>query len=293
MRLQNTSMVIALAMVLASANTFAQSKQYQRKQPDAGSAPTTAAPAGAPKASAAAPGAKPGAPAAGGTPAAAGAPTDQKSDKLDISDLEQKYWAPKDTDFSVVQNRTYTKAKRFALSLQTGPAVNDPFNAGFNYAGKLNYYLDERYGFEFQFIKADLTDSDSTKKFKTQLSGGDVPPDFNRPENFYGVGFNWVPFYAKMSVLGSKIIYFDMQFTPLLGISQYEQQNQVKESKKTAFTYGLDITQYYFVSKTLAYRFDYQNRWSHQDVLAYQTGIKKRSETDNTSLFLLGVTLFF
>ena len=40
-----------------------------------------------------------------------------KTDKVDISDLEQKYWAPKDTDFSVVQNRTYTKEKRFTFSL--------------------------------------------------------------------------------------------------------------------------------------------------------------------------------
>ncbi len=29
-------------------------------------------------------------------------------------------------------------------------------------------------------------------------------PDFNRPMNYMGVGFNWVPFYAKMSFLGSK-----------------------------------------------------------------------------------------
>ena len=32
------------------------------------------------------------------------------SDKLDIKKLEQKYWAAKDDDFSVVQNRRYVKA---------------------------------------------------------------------------------------------------------------------------------------------------------------------------------------
>src|ERR1700731_3336923 len=52
-------------------------------------------------------------------------------DKVDISDLENKYWAPKDTDFSVVQNRTYTKAHRFALSALIGPIVNDPYSTGY------------------------------------------------------------------------------------------------------------------------------------------------------------------
>ncbi|MEO0335372.1 MAG: hypothetical protein AAF202_03205, partial [Pseudomonadota bacterium] len=41
-------------------------------------------------------------------------------DRVDISDLENKYWAPKDTDFKVVQNRLYTKEKRFSLSTGIG-----------------------------------------------------------------------------------------------------------------------------------------------------------------------------
>jgi hypothetical protein len=32
------------------------------------------------------------------------------SEKVDVTDLEKKYWASKDTDFSVVQNRVYSKA---------------------------------------------------------------------------------------------------------------------------------------------------------------------------------------
>ncbi len=75
------------------------------------------------------------------------APEAKKDEKLDITDLEQKYWAPKDTDFSVVQNRTYTKAGRVALSL-SGPIVNDPFSSGYNPSVKVNYYFSERYGVE-------------------------------------------------------------------------------------------------------------------------------------------------
>ena len=55
---------------------------------------------------------------------------DKGGDKLDLKKLEDKYWAAKDTDFSVVQNRTYTKEGRAFLSLSYGPLMNDPYSYG-------------------------------------------------------------------------------------------------------------------------------------------------------------------
>src|SRR5690349_4425346 len=101
----------AFALFLISSVSFGQSDQYKREKP-AAKKEDSKKDAG-----------KPGAPAAPGT----AAKPDDKSDKLDISDLEQKYWAPKDTDFSVVQNRTYTKAGKLGVSLMTGPIINDTF----------------------------------------------------------------------------------------------------------------------------------------------------------------------
>lgn len=277
MRLQSTTLSFLIAATLASANAFAQSKQYQRKKP--------AEPA--PVANSAAPSAK-------NAKTDANAAAQPAGDKLDISELEQKYWAPKDTDFGVVQNRTYTKAGRFAISGMTGPIVNDPYNAGFSYGLLGNYYFDERYGVEVQYIKSDLTNSDAMKEF-TKLSGGTVYPDFNRPMTFYSVGFNWVPIYAKMSLLGQKIIYFDMQFTPLIGMSSYEQQNNQGVGKeKTTFTYGVDVTQYFFFDKNWALRFNLQNRWSKQDIIGYKSTSNQtlRKDSDHTSLFLFGFTYF-
>jgi outer membrane beta-barrel protein len=271
-----------IACAFAPASAFAQSKQYQRKQKSAEPSPT-AAPAGAPATSTDATGTKPGT-----APVAA-----EKSEKLDISELEQKYWAPKDTDFSVVQNRTYTKANRYAVSLLGGPIVNDPYNSGFSVALAGNYYFNERYGVELQYIDSSgLKDSDAVEEF-CGLSGGCVLPDFNRPVTFYGAGFNWVPIYAKMSLLGSRIIYFDMQFTPILGMSTYEQQNNIGAGKeKTAFTYGIDVTQYFFFDKNLALRFNLQNRWSKQDIIEYDGTNKVRTDNDHTALFLFGLTYF-
>ena len=42
--------------------------------------------------------------------------TSATEEKVDISDLEQKYWAPKDVEFNVVQNRLYSKAGRFGIT---------------------------------------------------------------------------------------------------------------------------------------------------------------------------------
>ncbi len=275
---QNTFIVafVASLLSLTSAQVFAQSKQYRRAKPAAKAAPAHADKKGSDKT-------KPGAKA------------EDKSDKLDISDLEQKYWAPKDTDFSVVQNRTYTKAGRYAFSFMTGPIVNDQWSSGFNYGFKVNHYFDERYGVELTYVDSQLEDSDAISKFAT-LSGGGVKPDYNRDTSYIGLGFNFVPFYAKMSFLGKKIIYFDMQITPHIGISKYEQQTDKSLSQngneESSFSYGLDITQYFFFHKNFAFRVDLHNRWYTQDVLAYQTGLKARDEKANTTMFLFGFTYF-
>lgn len=280
MRLQNTHFTtwILLSLMVVSAPAFGQSQTYKRK--------TTTPAATTPATSAI----KTDAKSSSGT---ATTPAQPDSEKLDISELEQKYWAPKDTDFSVVQNRTYTKAKRYAVSYMLGPIVNDPFNDGLNHVLSVNYYMDERMGVEFMFIQSDLSDSDATEKFRS-LSGGGVRPDFNRDVAFYGLGFNFVPFYAKMSFMGKKIIYFDMQVTPFLGMTTYEQQSDVKTPEETAFTYGLDITQYFFFSKNFAVRANLHNRFYKADVLAYQGGaVARPNDMTNTSMFLMGLTYFF
>jgi uncharacterized lipoprotein NlpE involved in copper resistance len=45
----------------------------------------------------------------------------KKDDKVDVKDLEERYWTAKDTEFKVVQNRLYTKEKKFSLTPMAGP----------------------------------------------------------------------------------------------------------------------------------------------------------------------------
>ena len=88
-------------------------------------------------------------------PSAQSAPADSRgSDKLDIKKLEQKYWAAKDDDFSVVQNRRYTKADRFYFNLGGGIPFNDPFATGTIFSGTFGYYFNERWGVDATYTAA-------------------------------------------------------------------------------------------------------------------------------------------
>jgi outer membrane beta-barrel protein len=221
----------------------------------------------------------------------------QSPDKLDVTDLEKKYWAAKDTDFSVVQNRTYAKEGRFALTAQYGTLVNDAYSEGPVYNAGLNYYFTERHGLEFTYQKANLSDSRATENYKN-LSGA-VQADFNRFISYYGVSYNWVPVYAKVSLLNKKIIYFDMAISPGVGQLTYEAQMEAAypDVKKSTTAVSLDVTQTFFLSRSLALRIDYKNKWYQEKILKssglFTHGQELKTGTANTTTLTFGVQLFF
>lgn len=224
---------------------------------------------------------------------AAPAPAAQngQSDKMDVSDLEKKYWAAKDTDFNVVQNRTFSKTNKLALTLDYGMYVSEPWSKGPTYGVDLGYFFSERYGVELQYSKTDSSDNDATQSLKQNQGGA---PNHDKMKGYYGVGFNWVPFYAKMSFLNSSILYFDMSITPGVGVMQYQEQLVDGNVDKTAPAVSLAITQHFFLAKWVALRLDYKNFWYNQDVVTYQ--VQNRTTTNqlhNESLLLGGFTFYY
>lgn len=215
-------------------------------------------------------------------------------DKVDISDIEKKYWAPKDTDFTVVQNRTYSKEKRFSVAAQYGVLVNDPYSEASVLGVHANYFFSERYGAELMYYSYEPEDNDNIDQLE-ELGVGGAKPNHNKIKQFYGAGFNWVPFYAKMSFLGKSIIYFDMAFTPVIGMTNYDQQTDLGPQNKSALTYGLDVTQYFFFSKHLAVRVDLSNRWHTEEVVKFRSpaGAKLNDNFTNTTTLMLGMTWYF
>lgn len=210
-------------------------------------------------------------------------------DKVDVTDLEKKYWASKDTDFSVVQNRLYTKANRLALTLQYGPLINDQWNDGPTMSGSLAYFFSERLGVEGHYQQTNSVDNKALSNLKAQSGTA----NHGKIKGYQGVSINWVPFYAKMSVLNNSIIYFDMAISPGIGVTSYEQQYKFGNQNKSEPTVSLDITQSFFFSKYAAFRVDYKNRWFQEEVISYNLGTSVNKETSQTSMLLFGFTFYY
>jgi hypothetical protein len=100
-----------------------------------------------------------------------------------------------------------------------------------------------------------------------------------------------------MSVLNSRIIYFDMAISPGIGLVSYEQQLDTGSAAQTTPALTLDITQSFFLNRWFALRFDYKTRWYQEDVVTYHpvTGTPRATASDlnTTNLFMLGVTFFY
>ena len=231
------------------------------------------------------------------SPPPASAPV--KEDKVDISDLENKYWAPKDTDFSVVQNRTYSKERKFMLAPQWGGPINDPYSDGVIGGLTANYFWSERMGVQATYLQADFVNNDATNDIGSLSATSGAAPDHGKLTGYMGIGLNIVPFYAKMSFWGKRIIYFDMVFTPTLGMTSYDQQMEGGSAGQSALTYGLDVTQYFFFAKWFAVRVDLKNQFYTQDVVKFRTsgglnkGDKVTDKSIHDSMFLLGAAFYF
>ena len=221
---------------------------------------------------------------------------DKTSDKLDLKKLEDKYWAAKDADFSVVQNRTYTKAGKAFISASYGTLINDTWSTGRMTNFAAGYYFNERWGLELAREMGSLKDNDGVHT--VQASGGN--PDFNKMKNYTAVNAVWVPFYAKMSVLERAIVYFDMQFALGVGQMNYAIQHSGLEGgaeNESAVGYNFDFTQQLFFARHFAFRLDLKNTWSNQKKEKYFSGtgshVSLGNFTKQDTSFLGGLTYFF
>ncbi len=287
--LRNALYSFSLVALICAAASFAFAKESKYDRPKKKAAVEVPAATSGPNAAASpAPDAKDSKKAAAGN-----------GEKLDITDLENRYWAPKDTEFSVVQNRLYTKAKKFSVEPTLGVAINDAYNSLSYYGVVGNYYFSERSGVELQMIKASGADSDLVQAFRARNG---VTPNYNRPLWYVGAGYNWVPIYAKMSFLEKKILYFDMFVTPGLGVTALESNQYsgtgsnvatVNGVSQTAVTFSLDIGQQVFFSEHLALRLDIRNHWYSEKIYDAATGSQERTRLNYAGTLMLGVTYFF
>jgi outer membrane beta-barrel protein len=215
----------------------------------------------------------------------------QSNDKVDLKQIEDQFWSAKDTDFSVVQNRAYPKDKRFFINASFGTLVNDPFTSGQITRFGIGYFFSERWGLEIAHESVNATDNKATNNFK---SNNNVFPNYNLLKGYQSASVTWVPFYAKMSFLDRKILYFDMQFSTGLGIKSYENFLQSGNNRQqSSLGFHFDVTQNIFFSKHLAFRIDLKNQWADQDLVISSNGnLIGRNRVNDTKL-LFGLNIFY
>jgi outer membrane beta-barrel protein len=272
-----------LACLALSVNAFAKTSKYNRHSTtptSSDSATDSAASASKSDKSSAAP-----APATGQT----------GDKKVDLTDLENRYWTAKDTEFNVVQNRLYTKAKRFSITPTFGAILTDQYSNGYNFGAALNYYFSERQGVELMGWGSTSQPNDTVTTFGARFG---VQPDFNVPTGYIGADYNWVPIYAKLSLLEKKILYFDMSLNPGLGVTMMKSNvfsttvTQPSPVSQGAPTLALDVAQQVFFDEHWALRLDLRNHLYNEQVYRSDTGAALRQKFTYYGAIMLGLTYF-
>ncbi len=266
--------ILAASIVLfAIDDAFAQSGKYQRPGKKA------AAPVVAP-----APGK-----AAVAVPVEAKSKSDVKSEKMDIQEIESAYWQQKDSEFHVVQNRRFSKEKRYFISPTVGILINDSFTKGMSYGLSGGYYMTERNGVEVSYVSYSADNSKTTD----EIFGLNGAPAYNKLKNQITATYNWMPIYGKISLFDSSIIYFDMGLNVGLGLTSYEQQLEAGNSSKTAITLIADISQQFFIKESLAIRFDIRNRFYKEDREKFRNSTGSNSEFEHSLSAAIGIVYYF
>jgi outer membrane beta-barrel protein len=227
----------------------------------------------------------------------------EEPQKVDVQNLEKRYWAPKDKKFKVVQNRTYTKTKKVSLSVMPSLMLNEEYSKGFGVSASVGYYFTDRWGLELEYQSMSLEDNDLQDEV-VNLGGF---ANHGKTTNYFGVTGRWMPFYAKMSFLGTKIVYFDLSLGLSMGMMNYEQQFRGNDPAveaalagqnldQSAFAVGFDVSQSFYLSKKLLLRVDYKHRFFTEDIIVGGTtapGTSAGDRQEDSISLNLGVTYLF
>lgn len=224
----------------------------------------------------------------GATPAPAAASTAPSTtdgaEKVNVESIKEKYWARGDeSEMGVVQNRLYTKAKKFDIGLMSGILMSDPFLSVKALGGTVGYHFNEYFSAHLLFSKAY---SGNSAALDTLIGTGQTT-NYNTPTSYFGVEGNASFLYGKLSLMSQKIIYYDMHLSAGLGSTSLTSAPAPAASTTVApgatvsqnlFTQHIGIGQRFYLSKSTSFRFDY--RLYHFTETIYETTIPTKALND-------------
>jgi outer membrane beta-barrel protein len=169
------------------------------------------------------------------------------AEELDVENIKKKYWATGDeSEMGVVQNRLYSKSHKFQFGLGTGTAISDPFLSLRPLAAFAGYNFNEFVGVNFNYMKVYSKASNALIKLREGLKEANTVI----PYRFMGGEVTGSLLYGKLSLLGQKIIYYDLYLTGGAG------QMKVETGNPFALTMGLG--QRFYINRWFSLKADYK-----------------------------------
>jgi outer membrane beta-barrel protein len=180
-----------------------------------------------------------------------------QAEQVDVDAIKEKYWARgEEAELGVVQNRTYSKAKKFHLGVMGGFVTSDPFLSVKAVGGTFGYHFNETFGLSFVGFKHLVSDSSAFDTFKQFRN---ATTNTNEPRYYLGAEIDFNFLYGKLSLLGKKIIYYDMYLLGGFGTTQTESGRYMTPSG--------GIGQRFFLNRIMSLRVDYRLMYYKETII--------------------------
>jgi outer membrane beta-barrel protein len=167
---------------------------------------------------------------------------------LEVEKVKEKYWAQgEESQLGVVQNRLYSKAHKFHLGLMFGKAMNDPFLSTTLVGGNAGYSFNEFWALSLIGWSYNANASNALKV----LRGGGKEANTIEPEWYGGAEATGSFLYGKLSLLGRKIVYYDMHFSVGSGVASTENDD-------STYAFSAGIGQRFYITQWLSLKMDYR-----------------------------------
>ncbi len=174
-------------------------------------------------------------------------------ERIDVQSMKRRYWTVGNEDLmDVVQNRRYTKKGRLETTLKYGFFSDDAFQKQRSMGLSVGYHLNEFFsvhGF-YSSISASNNQAYTAAGDATERNGARINPDVNPSSSVMGAEARASLIYGKLSFLGKKIIYYDLNLAG--GLSQH------KARVGSSIGYFAGLGQQFFINKTVFISLDYR-----------------------------------
>jgi outer membrane beta-barrel protein len=175
-----------------------------------------------------------------------------EAERLNIENIKQKYWARGDeSELGVVQNRMYTKARKFELGVYAGVIATDPFLSVYSLNASLGYHFNEYLSVAVFGTKDWATPSSALVFLRNPYpNGAGSDTSTNEPKWFVGAEAMASVLYGKLSLVGKAIIHYDFHFLGGLGVTNTESGKY--------FTPSFGVGQQFYITRWMTLRTDYR-----------------------------------